>query len=80
MDVAQLYLLTVFLPKSLPHLMFITLISGISIYLDKQYQNLRIIINLTYHIQLVIKPCSPYLLNISQTYASLDPYPISFGL
>lgn len=60
--------------------MFITLISGICIYLSKQYQNLRIIVNLTSHIRLVIKPCSAYLLIISQTYASLDPYPISFGL
>jgi len=78
--IRELYLLTVFLPRPLPHLMFITLLRGICIHLCKQYQNLRIIVNLTSHIQRVIKPCSPYLLIISQTYASLDPYHISFGL
>lgn len=72
--------LTVFLPEPLPHLVFITLISGISIHPGKQFQNLRIIFNLISHMQLVIKSCLPYILNISQTYTSLHPYPISFGL
>lgn len=60
--------------------MFITLISGICTTQVSNTKTPELSYNLTSHIRLAAKPCSAYLLIISQTYASLDPYPISFGL